>query len=262
MNAPPLPLQGRVIVVTRPREQAGELAAGIRALGGEAWLFPLLEITPCPDPAPLLRIAARLPEYRFAVFVSANAVRHALPSLPAGADWPAHLRAVAVGAGTARALAAAGVTDCLFPSEGADSEHLLALPEFSESAVRGQKIAIFRGGGGRELLAQTLTARGAEVDYVPVYQRSGPNAGQAEFCAQLAAGRFDALTLSSSEALQHLLDLAGHLPSLRATPLFAPHARITDKARAAGFTHVISTKAEDSGLLAGLGAYAYNRQLP
>jgi uroporphyrinogen-III synthase len=252
-------LQARTIVVTRPRAQAGELAAGIRAQGGEAWLFPLLEIAPWPDAAPLLAIAARFTEYRYAVFVSANAVRYALPALLADSGWPANVQAVAVGAGTARALAAAGVSDCLFPPGDAATEHLLALPEFSEARVRGQKIVIFRGDGGRELLAQTLTARGASVEYAPVYQRSRLTTRHEEFCTRLAAGGFDALTLSSSEALQHLIDLAGDLPALRATPLFSPHARVADKARAAGFTNVIATAAGDDGLLAGLCAYAYNR---
>lgn len=255
MNAP-LPLRGRAIVVTRPREQAGELAAGIRALGGEAYLFPLLDIRPYPDAAPLARAAARLTEYRFAIFVSANAVRHALPSLLA--HWHDNLQAVAVGAGTAHALAAAGITRCLFPSEGSDSESLLALPEFFADRIRGQKIVIFRGDGGRELLAQTLVERGAKVAYVPVYRRSAPSAGREEFCGALAACRFDALTLSSSESLQYLIEIAGHLPALYAIPVFAPHARIIDKARGAGFAKVILTATGDAGLLAGLGAYAYN----
>ena len=253
---PTLPLQGRAIVVTRPREQAEELAAGIRAQGGNPYLFPLLEISPYPDTAPLLQVAARLADYRYAVFVSANAARHALPSLLA--NWHDNIQAVAIGAGTARALTAAGITDCRFPPEGSDSEHLLDLPELSAASVGGQKIVIFRGDGGRELLAQTLTERGAEVEYVPVYQRSAPTTGRKAFCARLAAGRFDALTLSSSESLCHLLDLAGHLPILRSTPLFAPHERIADKARAAGFAKVISTPEGDAGLLTGLCAYAYN----
>jgi uroporphyrinogen-III synthase len=255
-------LLGRTIVVTRPREQAGELVAGIDAQGGMAYLFPLLEISPWPDAAPLLEAAARLAQYDAAVFVSANAVRHALPVLLAKTGWPVAVRAVAVGAGTARALSAAGVPDVLYPSASADSESLLALPEFSEDRMRGRRVVIFRGGGGRELLTQTLTARGARVDHVSVYRRSRPTAGADAFRARLLAGDFDALTLSSSEALQHLLAQAGCLSNLRATPLFTPHARIADKARAAGFAQVIHTEAGDTGLLAGLCAYAYNGQHP
>ena len=52
-----LPLAGKTIVVTRPRDQAGELAGAIAAQGGEALLFPLLEIGPPVDPAPLAATA-------------------------------------------------------------------------------------------------------------------------------------------------------------------------------------------------------------
>jgi uroporphyrinogen-III synthase len=251
------PLQGRLIVVTRPLAQAGALAAGIRALGGSVCLFPLLEISPWPDDAPLRDIAARLADYHFAVFVSPNAVRYALPQLLFAGAWPSTTRAVATGKGTARDLQAAGLRDCLYPHPQADSEALLTLPELAASCVRGKKVVIFRGGEGRALLAQTLTARGARVDFVPVYQRGKPTGGLAEFCARLAAGELDALTLSSNEALRYLVELcpSAQAALLRQTPLFASHARIVEAARAAGFLRTIRTETGDAGLLAGLSAY-------
>ncbi|MDR2364962.1 MAG: uroporphyrinogen-III synthase [Zoogloeaceae bacterium] len=252
-----LPLQGRVIVVTRPLAQAETLAAGIRALGGTARLFPLLEISPWPDDTLLRDTAARLADYRFAVFVSPNAARHALPQLLAAGTWPPKTRAVAIGEGTARELQAAGVRDCLYPHPHADSEALLALAELSESRLRGKKAVVFRGDGGRELLAQTLTARGARVDFVPVYRRDCAKERLAELHAGLAARAFAALTLSSSEALRHLM--ASCPPAQREmlwqTPLFTPHARVAAAARAAGFLRTIETETGDAGLLSGLNAY-------
>ena len=44
-----LPLAGLNIVVTRPREQAAQLAQRIEQAGGKAILFPLLEISPVAD---------------------------------------------------------------------------------------------------------------------------------------------------------------------------------------------------------------------
>ncbi|MDR2637225.1 MAG: uroporphyrinogen-III synthase [Zoogloeaceae bacterium] len=256
-----LPLAERTIVVTRPREQAQALADGIRERGGTAYLFPLLAILPHPDPAPLQRAAALLPHCRLAIFISANAVRHALPALSAliAGGWPKTLRVAATGPGTARALAEAGLTDCLLPALRFDSEGLLALPELEAARVAGQEALIFRGDGGRELLAETLAARGANVHCVPVYQRVAPVEGRAEFLAHLAGGHFSALTLSSSEALRHLLALFDTrpdiLPALRAIPLFTPHPRIAEKAHDAHFRHVLCTPVGDDGLLAALSAY-------
>jgi uroporphyrinogen-III synthase len=252
-----LPLQNRLIVLTRPLAQAGELAAAIRAQGGAAYIFPLLEISPSPDDAPLRAIAARLADYHFAVFISPNAVRYALPQLLSIGAWPKATRTVAVGEGTARDLRAAGVEDCLYPRLRADSEALLALPELSESSVRDKKIVIFRGGDGRELLAQTLMARGAQVDFVAVYQRRCANEGWGEFLARLDADEFSALTLFSSEAMRCLVARCppARTEKLRQLPVFTPHARIVEAMRAAGFLRVIQSETGDVGLLAGLNAY-------
>ena len=87
--------------------------------------------------------------------------------------------------------------------------------------------------GSRELLADTLRERGAQVDCVSCYQRRGPSGGFGPLLALWAAGQLDALTLSSSEALRFLL--AGLDASARsrlaATPVFVPHARIAESAR-------------------------------
>lgn len=256
-----LPLAGKTIVVTRPQAQAAELGRGIAALGGEPFYFPLLEILPVADAGPLQAAAARLDAYALVVFVSPNAVRHALPSLLQGRDWPAAVRPVAVGPGTAAALAAAGVRDCLCPVARFDSEALLQLPELAATAVAGRQVLILRGNGGRELLGDTLEARGARVERVSCYQRRAPATGWAAFRAALAAGRCAALTLSSSEALGYLLAgvPAAERARLFALPLFAPHARIAEHARAAGFVQVVLTDPADAGLLAGLCAYNWSR---
>ena len=254
---PPGPLAGKTIVVTRPRAQAGPLAAAIAAQGGQPLVFPLLEISPAADTQPLADAVARLADYSLAVFISPNAVDHALPAILARGGWPAGLLPAAVGQGTVKALAAHGVAGCIAPDERFDSEALLALPELAAERVAGRRIAIFRGDGGRELLADTLRARGAEVDCVSCYRRSGPADGVASLLDAWRAGRLDALTVSSSEGLRYLVDLldAEGRAWLQKTPVFVPHARIADNARALGLSNIILTEAADAGILAGLGAY-------
>ena len=248
------PLAGRTIVVTRPAAQAGPLAEAIAAAGGRPLLFPLLDIAPAADPEPLAEAAARLGDYAWAVFVSPNAVDHALPSL---LPWPAALRPATVGPGTARALAERGIGNCLVPSERFDSESLLALPELAAERVAGQRVAIFRGDGGRELLADTLRERGATVDCIACYRRSPPAGGSQPLRDAWRAGALDAITLSSSEGLRYLVDLLDDegRERLCATPLFVPHARIAETAREQGLNKIILSGGADSGIMAALVAY-------
>jgi uroporphyrinogen-III synthase len=251
------PLAGKTIVVTRPQAQAAPLAEAIAAAGGTPLLFPLLEISPAADPRPLAEAAARLDSYALAVFISPNAVDYALPVLVAHAPWPATLTPAAVGQGTVRALDAHGIAGCVAPTERFDSEALLELPALAAERVAGRRVAIFRGDGGRELLADTLRQRGATVDCITCYRRSGPSDGVVPLLAAWRAGRLDALTVSSSEGLRHLVDLldADGRARLQNTPLFVPHARIAENARALGLSNIILTDAADAGILAGLRAY-------
>lgn len=255
MNA--RPLAGRRIVVTRPLAQAAPLAAAITAAGGEPLVFPLLEIGPADDPQPLAEAAARLAHYTWAVFISPNAVDYALPTLLAQAPWPATLRPAAVGQGTVRALAAHGIGGCLAPRERFDSEALLALPELAAERVAGKRVAIFRGDGGRELLADTLRERGATVDCITCYRRSAPSGGCQALLDAWRAGHLDALAVSSSEGLRYLLALLDDegRQHLQATPLFVPHARIAETARELGLRNIILSDAADAGIMAALVAY-------
>lgn len=251
------PLAGRTVVVTRPQAQAAPLAEAIAAAGGVPLVFPLLEISPAADPQPLAAAAARLADYAVAVFISPNAVDYALPAILARGPWPTGLLPAAVGQGSVKALVAHGVGGCIAPTERFDSEALLALPEMAAERVKGRRVAIFRGDGGRELLADTLRERGATVDCITCYRRSGPSTGVAPLLAAWRAGRLDALTVSSSEGLRYLVDLldAEGRAFLQQTPLFVPHTRIAEIARTLGLSNIILTDAADAGILAGLRAY-------
>lgn len=256
-----MPLQGVTVVVTRPRAQAAGLAAMIEAAGGEAVIFPVLEISAADDPAPLAAALAELDDYALAVFISPNAVAHSVPAILARGPWPAGLRAVAVGGGTVAALASLGVTSTLAPTTRFDSEALLELPEMQADAVAGKRVAIFRGNGGRELLADTLRARGARVDCITCYHRSVPAGGSAPLKDLWDSGCFDAITLSSSEGLRNLYELldAEDRQRLAETLLFVPHQRIAEAAHALGLTQTILTAPADAGIIAGLCAYNWRQ---
>lgn len=249
-------LAGLRIVITRPREQAARLARDIEKAGGHAILFPLLEIAPLADPRPLEALVGRLPEFDLAVFISPNAVRYGMAAIRAGGALPPSLKIATVGQGSATSLHDSGVDNVIAPRDRFDSEALLALPELQH--VRNWRVAIFRGEGGRELLGDTLRARGASVEYVACYRRLKPDTNVAQI---LEAGA-DALIITSSEALNYLWESLEEPARTRlaAVPLFVPHERIAAAARSLGWHQVISTTSGDDGLLAGLLAWAPPRR--
>lgn len=247
-----LPLTGLNIVVTRPREQAVQLSRHIEQAGGNVILFPLLEISPIDDPKPLRDQVARLHEFDLAIFISPNAVRYGMEAIRAAGGLPPALKIAAVGQGSAKALRDLGAGNILAPLERFDSEALLALPELQN--VNGWRAAIFRGDGGRELLGDTLKARGAAVEYAACYRRAKP---QQDIGALLDANPH-ALTVTSSEALGYLWDMldGAARAQLAGVPLFAPHPRIAEAAQRLGWRAAAATAGGDDGLLASLIAWA------
>jgi uroporphyrinogen-III synthase len=255
---PHLPLAGRRIVVTRPAGQAAGLAALIRQAGGEPLELPAIAIRDLADLASFHAVADRLESFDCAIFVSRNAVRKALALLEergAGKPWPAQLRVATVGAGSREELEARGFTAVIAPAGQADSEALLALPEFT--GVAGRRIAIFRGEGGRQYLGETLAARGAVVEYAACYRRTLPAAGRAALAEAWAGGKVDAVLVSSAEGLANLLEMLGDEGPRRlaGTALFVPHLRVAEDAARRGLGRALVAGPGDEEVAAALVAY-------
>jgi uroporphyrinogen-III synthase len=114
------PLRGASVIVTRPPGSSAAMAKGVRALGGAPVLLPgvALRATEHPDEMRgALRAATR---GEIVVFSSPAAVRFAWALLPA-LRFARRVCVCAVGAGTARALRARGVSEVLVPSSTQDS---------------------------------------------------------------------------------------------------------------------------------------------
>ena len=245
-------LSGRHILVTRPAGQASHLAEALTRLDATPVLFPVLVILDVENTQPLLRLAGRLEEFDFAIFISPNAVCKALDQILARRTWPEQTRIATMGKSSEAELARYGLGKVLAPKDRFDSEALLELPELQD--MRGRKVLIFRGDGGRELLEESLTARGAKVEYVKCYRRAKPEHDVEPLMKLWRNGQLDAITLTSSEGLRNFHGMIGKLGQtwLRKTPVFVPHARIAEGACELGLAQVIVTGPGDDGLIAGL----------
>ena len=248
-------LRGCGILIVRPAGLGDALAEKVRAQGGDAILFPAIDILPAPRPARLAMIIARLHSFDWAIFVSPTAVREGMRCVSERRLWPQGVRLAAVGRGSAAALAELGFNEVLAPREPGDSEALAALPELQE--IAGQNIVIFRGDGGRETLARVLAGRGARVEYAECYRRARPAADMSGLLVRWRAGAVQAICAASSEALANLRDMAGTADAalLFGTPVCVPHPRIAKAARAMGFAHAIVVIGGDDAIAAGLAAF-------
>jgi uroporphyrinogen-III synthase len=204
--------------VTRTQPGADRQAATLRAAGYEVVVAPVLRIVPvaaAPPAAP----------FHWVLFLSEHAVRLGLPALQqAGALVGA--RVLAVGARTAQKLRDAGV-DAETP-ELHTSEGLLALPELQQ--VRGHRVLLVRGVGGRDLLAETLAERGAEVVSFACYRRDDLPTLDAD------ARRCDAVIVASGDGLRQVARLWCGGGGSVAVPVLVPSARVARLGVELGFT--------------------------
>lgn len=219
------PLQGVGVLVTRPRTQATELVNAIEQQGGRAYCFPVMEIAPFADNV-VHRQAVALDRPDVVIFISRNAVEYGIEFTDGG-------RIAVIGPATAKAVEAAGRVVDIQPASGFDSEHLLEEPALR--AVAGKHIRIIRGTSGRELLAEKLTARGATVDYLSVYERRLPEVGPETLADLEARWRQGEINIVTVMSVQSLINLAEILPAwcaaqLATTPLVTPAGRVLKEA--------------------------------
>jgi uroporphyrinogen-III synthase len=244
------PLSGLGVVLTRPRAQCEALAAAIEAEGGRVVVFPALDIVPV-ELSPESRAAlASLKDASLAIFVSANAAEHGVAAARRAGPWPASTAVAGVGQATAAALRDAGFAKVVAPAAGFDSESLLACPELQD--VRGKRVLVFRGVGGREHLRSTLEARGASVSYVECYRRHRPASDPAALVAALGRGEIDAVHAMSAETVDNFLTLAGPGVSWSRVALLVPHPAIARHGAAASFGRTVVTGAGTAGLVEAL----------
>ncbi len=163
----PLPLNGKTVVVTRPKERIGTLAERLRKLGGNVMECPCIGLYETEDLEPLS--SAIKGRYDFAVFTSPSGVAaavHGLQKLKLDLRVIYGMKLAAIGQGTAEALSGYGLSADVIPKKY-DGESLAeALINRMES---GGSVLLLRAKKGGKLLPERLRGAGIKVTDVPVY---------------------------------------------------------------------------------------------
>jgi uroporphyrinogen III methyltransferase/synthase len=211
------PLFGKRVLVTRPRDQAAELVERLEAMGAEAIEAPMIRIAPPEDYGPLDAACARVTQFDWIVFSSANAVDSFVERLLAG---PQDLRALkgvklcVVGPTTADRLAKYGLKVDLTPSEFRAEAVVRALAETAE--VHGQNILLPHGDIGRELIADELRKQGASVTEAIAYRTvvaEPERDGEPDIYRMLLERRIDVVTFTSASAVRNFVRALGAEPA-------------------------------------------------
>jgi uroporphyrinogen III methyltransferase/synthase len=202
------PLFGSRVLVTRASSQALPLATKLTELGADVVVQPAIEIGPPDDLTAVDSMLAKLGQFDWLVFSSSNGVQSLLNRLLLSRDLRAlaHLKLAAIGPGTADALARYHLHADLIPEEFRAESLAKAL---HGEARAGRRFLLARASRGREVLAEELTAHGGKVEQVVVYASHDIAQPEAEIVEQLADGRIDWVTVTSSAIARSVVRLYG-----------------------------------------------------
>jgi uroporphyrinogen III methyltransferase/synthase len=221
------PLFGLRMVVTRAREQAGELVTRLQAQGAATVEVPAIEIRdPADGGAALAAAVDRLGAYDWVVLTSSNGARRLLHAVrDRGRDARAFAggRLAAIGPGTAEALAGANLAVDLVPPRFVAESLLDALPA---PGATGGRLLLVRAAVARDVLPEGLRGKGWDVDVVEAYRTEQAPLAEEQAAAVAAA---DVVTFtSSSTVINFLAAMAGRsIPPVVAAigPITAATAR-------------------------------------
>ena len=207
------PLFGRRIVVTRSRDQAGELMDMLEERGAEAIAAPTIRIVPPEDTEPLDRAAAQVSTYDWIVFTSANGVDHFMSRVLATADVRElkGIRICTTGPSTAARLERYGIRVDLMPSEYRAEAVVAALK--ASGSLAGKRFLLPRGDAARDVLADELRDSGAEVADVVAYRTvlaGTEREGDHDVYRMLLDRQIDAVTFTSASTVKNFVQIVGH----------------------------------------------------
>jgi uroporphyrinogen-III synthase len=203
-SAPPAPLRGRRIAVTRAERQLGEARRLFERAGASVVDLPALVVTPPDTWGPLDDALDDLESFHWILFSSANGVEAMEQRLRRRGGSLAHrprsVRIAAVGLRTAARLEAlAAAADYVPPAFVADS-----LIEHFPVSAWGLRLLLPRvQSGGRPLLAEAFAAAGARVVEVAAYETACPDRLPSAALQALEQGSLDAITFSSGKTASH-----------------------------------------------------------
>jgi uroporphyrinogen-III synthase len=249
--------------LTRPHHQGQSISQLLSDAGYSFVHQPAIEINAVPADSKqamqVKQLMLQLDSFKHLIFISTNAVSQGMeqienywPQLPIDQHW------YAIGSATAKALSHFGVT-AKTPVGEQNSEQLLALPELV--SAKGQKAIIFSGVGGRQLLADELCQRGADVSIAECYTRDLPTQHCIHWREALQSEKINVIIAASTETAKNSLVMADELGvEINSLPIIVPGDRVVAATTELGFKRVIKADdASDNAMMKALAGLVNQR---
>jgi uroporphyrinogen III methyltransferase/synthase len=201
------PLFGKRIVVTRTREQAGELSKALRDLGADVIELPTIRIELPEDRQGFAEMVTHAHEYDWLVFTSPNGVEKFFDAFFATYDDARSLgnpRIAAIGAGTAAKIREYRFAVDLIP-ERFVAEGLI--DAFKKESVENLTMLWVKAAESREVVGDGLVALGAIVDECIAYRTVPETEDPTGAKAKLAEEGADLITFTSGSTVDHYFAL-------------------------------------------------------
>lgn len=212
-----LPLSGCRIVVTRTREQAGQLSAALSTMGADVLELPTIRIVPPTDRKDFAAAVVDSPHYDWLIFSSPNGVKRFFEAFYSVYEDIRELggaRIAAVGPGTAAELKKHGLMVDVMPRK-AVAEELIA--EFDRKGdefggVANVTMLWVHSEQGRDVIYKELMKRQAIVDECIAYNTVPETDDPTGARQSLAENGADIITFTSSSTVHHFMALNIPLP--------------------------------------------------
>ena len=207
------PLFGKRIVITRSREQSGELVDLLESLGAEPIEAPMIRIAPPDDYGPLDAAVAEAGTYDWIIFTSANGVDFFMRRLAAGPGDIRDLKGVKIvasGPATADRLAGHGLKIDLEPAESRAEAIVQSLRGIGD--LKGKRFLLPRADIAREVLPEELRKSGADVTEVIAYRTvlaEVEREGDPDIYRMLLEKRVDVVTFTSASTVKNFVQVFG-----------------------------------------------------
>jgi uroporphyrinogen-III synthase len=255
------------VLITRPEKQGRVLMKALTDIGIKSMSVPLFDYQIAEHYHKTVLVDELIVEPRLAgkltcinnpaiiIFVSVAAVEFANQILPIS-TWSYH-SLIAIGSATQLALKKLGYS-ATCPSLQT-SEGLLALAEMQ--TLQDKNIIIVRGNGGREMMAQAISAKGGHVDYFECYQRKWRKFND-EITRDIAndwqKSGVNCIVITSNDLLNRMLNLTknnNHYWQKECLWLVASQ-RIAEQAKLQGVMNVLNTQgANDEAIIHAINQY-------